>query len=282
MEEEPKRLEPTKETIREIFAKSGNICAFKGCNNLMIDEDGTFIGQICHIEGVKGERFNPEMSNEARRAPENLMLMCYEHHKKTNDERIYTVEVMRKMKEEHERKFSHPEDVILLNFSDHTDNRNIVRPKNLNHFFDILDIPEDEQEGILETLNAVIDKLERIPENVLYEFAAIVDRIYKMRNDKKVTEIGDDFLSILEHDIASAFQMKEQETFEMAKRFESYNLGYAEKGIFNGNEYEQVYFVLNNLDFEWNFFFELSKFCAALNARLTSILKNLDFSILDK
>ena len=86
MTEEPKRLEPTKETIRELFAKSGNICAFTGCNRLMIDEDGTFIGQICHIEGVKGERFNPKMTNEERRAPENLMLMCHEHHIKTNNE----------------------------------------------------------------------------------------------------------------------------------------------------------------------------------------------------
>lgn len=282
MNEEPKRLEPTKETIREIFAKSGNICAFTGCNRLMIDEDGTFIGQICHIEGVKGERYNPDMSNEERRAPENLMLMCYEHHTKTNNEKIYTVEVMRKMKEEHERKFSNPEDAILLNFSDHTEDRNVKRPKNLKHFFSVLQYKEDEQVGIIDTLNKVIDRLEKIPENVLYEYAVIVDRIYKMRDENKVTEIDYGFMSILEHDIKSAFRMNDNETFEMAKRFESYDLGYAEQGTFHGNEFEQVYFVLKNLDFEWNFFLELSKFCAEINIKLPSILKNLDFSILDE
>ncbi|MBQ9244654.1 hypothetical protein IJ182_00135 [bacterium] len=282
MKEEPKRFEPTKETIRELFAKSGNICAFKGCNHLMIDEDGTFIGQICHIEGVKGERYNPNMSNEERRAPENLMLMCYEHHIKTNNEKIYTVEVLRKMKEEHEKKFSHPEDAILLTFSDHTDDRNVVRPKNLKHFFNVLNYSEDEQEGILDTLNIVIDKLERIPENVLVEYAAITDRIYKMKDNKKVTEIDINYMSILEHDIKSAFRMTENETFEMGKRFESYDLGYAEKGVFRGNEYEQVYFVLKNLDFEWNFFLQLSEFCANKSIKLKSILKDLDFSILDE
>lgn len=283
MNEGPKRLEPTKETIREIFAKSGNICAFTGCNRLMIDEDGTFIGQICHIEGVKGERYNHEMSNEERRAPENLMLMCYEHHIKTNNEQIYTVDVLRKMKEEHERKFSNPEDAILLNFCDHTEDRNVIRPKNLRKFFDILKYPEDEQDGILDTLNTVIDKLERIPENVLYEYAAIVDRIYKMRYNEKITDItGSSSMSILEHDIKSAFRMNDKETFEMAKRFESYDLGFAEKGTFRGNEYEQVYFVLNNLDFEWNFFLDLSEFCANINIKLPSILKKLDFSILDE
>ena len=89
-------------------------------------------------------------------------------------------------------------------------------------------------------------------------------------------------MSILEHDIKSAFRMSNNETFEMAKRFESYDLGYAEKGVFKGNEYEQVYFVLKNLDFEWNFFLELSRFCAIIKIKTTSILKNLDFSILDE
>ena len=54
----------------------------------MVNDDGTFIGQVCHIEGAeKGEEsFNENQTNEERRAFENLMLMCYEHHQVTNDE----------------------------------------------------------------------------------------------------------------------------------------------------------------------------------------------------
>lgn len=50
--------------------------------NAMVGDNGNFIGQICHIEAAEegGERFNPNMTNEERRAFDNLMLMCYEHH----------------------------------------------------------------------------------------------------------------------------------------------------------------------------------------------------------
>ena len=87
MTEKPKRLAPTTDTTRELFLKSGNLCAFPGCGRLMMNGDGVFIGQVCHIEAAEeaGERFNLAMSNEDRRAFSNLMLMCYEHHQITND-----------------------------------------------------------------------------------------------------------------------------------------------------------------------------------------------------
>src|SRR5690606_5537463 len=50
MPEKPKRLTPTNKTLREIFLKSGNLCAFPSCTNIMMDADGTFIGNLCHIE----------------------------------------------------------------------------------------------------------------------------------------------------------------------------------------------------------------------------------------
>src|SRR4051812_38825563 len=92
MTEVPKRLAPTPETLRELFLKSGNRCAFPGCTALLMDEDGTFIAQLCHIEAAElgGERFNLHMSNEQRRAVSNLMLMCYPHHRITNDVSRYS------------------------------------------------------------------------------------------------------------------------------------------------------------------------------------------------
>ena len=82
-----KRLKPTPHTLREVFLKSGNLSSFPGCLNLMMNRDGVFIGQVCHIEAAEegGERFNESMTDEQRRAFANLMLMCYEHHTVTND-----------------------------------------------------------------------------------------------------------------------------------------------------------------------------------------------------
>jgi hypothetical protein len=48
----PRRLKPRPETLRELFLRSGNICAFAGCVALMMDEKGNFIGQLCHIEAA--------------------------------------------------------------------------------------------------------------------------------------------------------------------------------------------------------------------------------------
>ena len=94
IKETPKRLRPTSETLRELFLKSGNLCAFPNCTALMMNEEGHFIGQVCHIEAAEkgGPRFNSKMTNEQRRAAQNLMLMCYEHHKVTDDAKKYPVD----------------------------------------------------------------------------------------------------------------------------------------------------------------------------------------------
>lgn len=106
--EKAKRLAPLPETLRELFLKSGNCCAFPDCQRLMMNSDGVFIGQVCHIEGAEegGERFNENQTNEERRHFSNLMLMCYDHHTITNDVTKYTAEVLRKMKADHEAKFT--------------------------------------------------------------------------------------------------------------------------------------------------------------------------------
>lgn len=59
----------------ELYLKSGNQRAFPGGYNAMVDDNGNFIGQICHIEAAEagGERFNPNMTNEERRSFDNLM-----------------------------------------------------------------------------------------------------------------------------------------------------------------------------------------------------------------
>jgi hypothetical protein len=109
-----KRLAPRYETFRELFLKSGNLCAFPGCDTLMMNEDGLFIGQLCHIEAAEegGERFNPNMTNEERRSASNLMLMCYPHHPETNNVSRYGVPEMMRIKAAHERRFSRPDRAI--------------------------------------------------------------------------------------------------------------------------------------------------------------------------
>ena len=50
-----KRLQPLPETLRRLFLTSGNVCAFPGCRELMIDLAGHFVGQLCHVEAGVAE-----------------------------------------------------------------------------------------------------------------------------------------------------------------------------------------------------------------------------------
>jgi len=101
------RLTPKTEVIRQLFAFSGNRCAFPGCTHELISEKGTFIGQVCHIEAAEkgGERYNENQTDEERRAFSNLLLMCYRHHRETDDVDEFTVVKLKEIKEAHERQF---------------------------------------------------------------------------------------------------------------------------------------------------------------------------------
>jgi len=97
MSEKVKRLSPNTRTLRELYLKSGNQCAYPECCNLIVNDEGEFIGQICHIEAAEegGPRFNSNQTNENRRTYVNLMLMCYEHHKVTDDVKKFTVSMLK-------------------------------------------------------------------------------------------------------------------------------------------------------------------------------------------
>ena len=101
------RLGNTRKEIRALFAKTGNQCAFPGCNHCLIDDDNDFVAQVAHIEAAEkgGPRYNPKMTNEERKSIDNLFVLCYRHHKKTDNTDLYTVAKLKKMKECHENQF---------------------------------------------------------------------------------------------------------------------------------------------------------------------------------
>lgn len=101
------RLTPKFEVLRALFARSGNRCTFPECTQPLINLKDQFIGQLCHVEAASqgGQRFNPNQTDEERRAYNNLILLCYPHHIETNDEKEYPIEKLKKIKYDHEAKF---------------------------------------------------------------------------------------------------------------------------------------------------------------------------------
>lgn len=94
-------------TIKRLFARSLNRCAFPGCSSMIVDDESdTMIGEMCHIEGIgkKALRHNKTLTREQRDAYDNLILLCSNHHAIIDhDDKTYTVEVLRRMKAEHEK-----------------------------------------------------------------------------------------------------------------------------------------------------------------------------------
>lgn len=99
------RLQPTSTVVKRLFALSGNKCAYPTCDQKIVDEHGSVIGEICHIEAAEqgGERYNLSSNDEYRRSFENLVLLCSNHHKKTDNVEEYPVEKMKKIKNRHEQ-----------------------------------------------------------------------------------------------------------------------------------------------------------------------------------
>ena len=111
------RIAPTRETLIALFAKSGNVCAFPGCTHELVTLRNLFVGQICHIEAANpgGQRFNPNSTDEQRRSFENLLLLCYRHHKETDDVGTYDTNALHTIKCQHE--FIHGEKPFKINES---------------------------------------------------------------------------------------------------------------------------------------------------------------------
>ncbi|MGO8749469.1 MAG: NB-ARC domain-containing protein [Thermoguttaceae bacterium] len=98
--------EPSRPTIKRLFAVSGNCCAFPGCDCPLVDQaSGSVIGEVCHIKGEKPDsaRYDKAQTPKERHAFENLILLCGRHHKIIDDnEGEHTVERLMGMKARHE------------------------------------------------------------------------------------------------------------------------------------------------------------------------------------
>lgn len=98
------RLAPKYNTLKALFARSGNQCAFPGCTHALFNLKNDFIGQVCHIEAAlpEGPRYNETQTDEGRRAYSNLLLLCYAHHIEIDRDVEFTVERLENIKQRHE------------------------------------------------------------------------------------------------------------------------------------------------------------------------------------
>lgn len=98
--------------LKLLSLRSGNVCAFPGCDReLVIDgadsDNPVIIAEVAHIiaDSPQGPRGSIDSLSGSKNSYENLVLVCGDHHKLIDSQpHAYTVEVLKAMKAEHERR----------------------------------------------------------------------------------------------------------------------------------------------------------------------------------
>jgi uncharacterized protein YecT (DUF1311 family) len=99
------RREPKPSTIKALFAKSGNQCAYPGCSLPLVDDQNILVAEVCHINAVKKQdaRWDGAVDADFLRSYENLILLCHGHHKRIDSlAGKYPVERLQEMRRNHE------------------------------------------------------------------------------------------------------------------------------------------------------------------------------------
>ncbi|PKP60386.1 MAG: HNH endonuclease [Candidatus Altiarchaeales archaeon HGW-Altiarchaeales-1] len=114
--------------IKILCIRSGNRCAFPGCNTILVQNSTQFdkesiIGEITHIKGKRpgSARYDPAMSDKERNSYNNLILLCNNHHQLIDDQKMtYTIEKLHAIKNQHEKWVieSRDKEVINVTFSE--------------------------------------------------------------------------------------------------------------------------------------------------------------------
>jgi hypothetical protein len=106
--------EPTPSTVKKLFSLSGNTCALPQCEAILFDRNWEGIrARICHIAGEHrgAARFHEMMTEDERRAFENLIVLCPSCHALIDElePKRYTIELLKEIKDRHESRAESPE-----------------------------------------------------------------------------------------------------------------------------------------------------------------------------
>lgn len=281
--EEPKRKAHTKEVLRELFAKSGNMCAWPGCSQIMITAEGKFIGQICHIEGVKGERSRNNMSNNDRAAVSNLMLLCYPHHVETNDESLWTVELLKKMKQEHETLFTDPETALYNAYVDRSARKALNRAITAKRFSEVVGWPTEpiHLQETTDEINAIFEKVEKLDIQTRLFIVAVARRAWRVRETANVSTRSGHLL-LRWDDFTDTTGSADDEVKKRIEALEAHHLGsYDDDTMEVAGRPVYAIMLYRAPTSQADYWLPIAEFCEKANEPLEEIIVNLDLSRFD-
>ncbi len=273
--EKVKRKQPDLETIKQLFVKSGNECAFPGCTQRIINQAGDFIAQICHIEAAEegGERFNKDMNNDTRAAFPNLMLMCYEHHVITNNVEKYTVPVLQEMKADHEAKYTLAPEKIFNAIVDEASHTVSSTPKTFARFNSVFgwDANPEQVASEVEEVAELLTRLREVPVRTRQLLISIVRRAGKGNSSSGCSTVP--FTEIV-----TACSLEPSDVYDQVKILDRYRIAYHDYSAADNTEEICLRMIGQG---PWDIWTEIKEFCAKTGHTLDEFIIGLRFGLLD-
>ena len=296
-DDDVERLQPTPTTLRRLYSLSGNLCSynFNGevCGNLLFDKGGQFIGEVCHIEAAnkKGQRFNPYMTNEQRRDFNNLILLCRNHHKITDDVLTYPVDTLKRMKALHESKFS--SDILiermLDGLKDYTKGNSFVSVNNLNNLFSVIN-PNDNYGRTVEMVEDDVEAFNLSIKKYLtlspYSRKIFLLGLERSHHPYRFWRLDEDTLYVDFTEVCRILGLfnNDPQVWAAVSEIEAHGLMHrTEVEISENNEViRNVYTKISPIDdYDVSIWLLIKKYCYLSNYDLVQYIERLDFSDLD-
>ena len=283
--ETPKRLTPKPEVLRELYLLSGNNCAIPTCKNVIIDHIGVITGHICHIEAAMpdGPRFNPEQTNEQRRALSNLVLMCTGHHAQIDSEKHeakWPVAKVRKLKADHEARFKGLDGSLEQRFqSEFVDSTASLDPsqpttyKRLEKL--ILECRLDKEDAAIRAkeIKAFMKSARLVPQIERDFMLSVIKRAIRLK--------GRNTESVLVHvnDLRSALEISHSKLNTLGGALERYGVGDIREASVGERDEYHVWIKDPSRYLTW---FDINDYCKKAGIVLQDFVVDLKFGLLDK
>lgn len=289
------RRPPKPSTIRALFAKSRNVCAFPKCEHQLVEGDNLYVGDICHIEAAKpqGPRYNPHSTDDERRGYSNLILLCLAHHRRIDfDENTYTVEVLRRMKRRGEAKIgetmlpisssivSQVEHEMADQYWDYTGQREPTKVTNLSRLYEVigLNLEQDQIQEEIDEINKYLGFLARVPVDAVRFVVSIARRIYVMSSSDAV-HTDPQGAQLMLSDYSAAHRFTESKTKRLVNEANAYGLARIDFMQSGSDEVETIRLMpLPSGCCLWGY---IAEFCEETGIESDVFVGQMDFSAFD-
>ena len=277
------RKAPSSDTLRRLFALSGNQCAKPGCPTVLLSAKGTLVGEVAHIaaESPGGPRFDPALGEAERRAFDNLLLLCAVCHDLVDKEwEKYTKAKLRKWKRDREARFEAVGELLRKSYlNDITDDSEVVGatlPASLKSYIEYM--KAEGQEPLIDgdTVGEVAAYVEKL------RHLAVADRQLMLAIIEKAIVLG----GARESEYGVSVHPDDLKTIRIdGKRLSDYRIGKLGQTLERNNlgsldpDGVDTRFLISSVHFEmgWS---ELKAYAETKGATLASFLLDLKFGLL--